>query len=404
MLAENIACEKPPPTSPTSLAAVFLDVDGVIDSRKVPCLEATKVERLRRAVAAVPDCVVVISSHWRLVPKQLTTLSAVLQYHGLHVIGVTPSQQPWEPKRPLEIAQWLETYNTSCRELGMPQVTAFVTVDDRDLVNEQGGAALCGRAVHTSRLAGLQESDADEIVALLTAQRAGRGGGLPPVPGLAACPSVPWVDETPQSVVTLMNDVLTPRVSLPFVVQLVRYPPAARSGKDGATPCGESGRSLVVPRHPTPAAWDARLRVWAAPHTLEGGAAAAQGQAAACSAASCLCPRRSLLSLSTHPGPEYALRVVAGATAPGGLRGAPPTSPPKALWDDNACSKRVAPAERWSLLWRHRHTLWRPSRRLSREQSSGSGVGKKGAQTTEVVGSERSDECVVVKGSVESSC
>ena len=107
---------------------------------------------------------------------------------------------------------------------------------------------------------------------------------------------------------------------------------------------------------------------------------------------------------SPHPGPEYALRVVAGATAPGGLRGAPPTRPPKALWDDNVCSKRVAPAERWSLLWRHRHALWRPPHWLSREQSSGSGVGKKGAQTTEVVGSERSDECVVVKGSVESSC
>ena len=59
------------PKSPSTLAAVFLDVDGVIDSRKVPCIEATKVERLRRAVAAVPDCVVVISSHWRLVPKAL---------------------------------------------------------------------------------------------------------------------------------------------------------------------------------------------------------------------------------------------------------------------------------------------------------------------------------------------
>lgn len=229
----DMECGKQP-TRQTSLAAVFLDVDGVIDSRKVPCLEATKVERLRRAVAAVPDCVVVISSHWRLVPKQLTTLSTVLQYHGLHVIGVTPSQQPWEPKRPLEIAQWLETYNSGCRELGMPQVTAFVTVDDRDLVNEQGGAALCGRTVHTSRLAGLMPADADEIVALLTAQRAGHGGGLPPVPGLTACPSVPWVDEeSSQSVVTL----LTPCLPLPFVVHLLRYPPAARSGRGGAAPC-----------------------------------------------------------------------------------------------------------------------------------------------------------------------
>ena len=222
------------PKSPSSLAAVFLDVDGVIDSRKVPCIEATKVERLRRAVAAVPDCVVVISSHWRLVPKQLTVLSSVLQYLGIHVIGFTPSQQPWEPKRPLEIADWLEAYNTGCRELGLPQITAFVTVDDRDLVNELGGAALCGRTVHvTSKVAGLQESDADLIVELLTAQRAGRDDGLPPVPGLARCAG----DETPQSVLALTDPVLPLPLPLPFVVQLVRLPPAARSGGNGAAPC-----------------------------------------------------------------------------------------------------------------------------------------------------------------------
>ena len=360
------------PTSPTSLAAVFLDVDGVIDSRKVPCLEATKVERLRRAVAAVPDCVVVISSHWRLVPKQLTTLSTVLQYHGLHVIGVTPSQQPWEPKRPLEIAQWLETYNTGCRELGMPQVTAFVTVDDRDLVNEQGGAALCGRTVHTSRLAGLQPADADEIVALLTAQRAGRGGGLPPVPGLTACPSVPWVDEeSPQSVVTL----LTPCLPLPFVVRLVlpprSYPPAARSGTMLRTVPLLGGATARYPGHlgRKASGLGCATQAGGAPQPLR-----AKRQLVVLLAA---CAHVAQSCASPHPGPEYALRVVAGATAPGGLRGAPPTSPPKALVDDSACSKRVAPLERWSLLWRHRHALWRPGR-LSREQSSGSGVGKKG--------------------------
>ena len=222
------------PKSASSLAAIFIDVDGVIDSRKVPCIEATKVERLRRAVAAVPDCVVVISSHWRLVPKQLTVLSTVLQYLGIHVIGFTPSQQPWEPKRPLEIAHWLEAYNTGCRELGLPQITAFVTVDDRDLVNELGGAALCGRTVHvTSKVAGLQESDADLIVELLTAQRAGRDDGLPPVPGLARCAG----DETPQSVLALTDPVLPLPLPLPFVVQLVRLPPAARSGGNGAAPC-----------------------------------------------------------------------------------------------------------------------------------------------------------------------
>ena len=285
--------------APISLAAVFLDVDGVIDSRKVPYLEATKVERLCRAVAAVPDCVVVISSHWRLVPKQLNTLSTVLQYFGLHVIGVTPSQQPWEPKRPLEIAQWLETYNSGCVALGMPPVTAFVTVDDRDLVNEHGGAALCGRTVHTSRLAGLQECDAEQMIAMLKAQRAakGSGGGLPPVPGVDACHAI---DPSPQSVVTLMNAGLTPYVPLPFVVQLVRYPPAARS-VDGAPSGLRAPPWWCHARYPGPPGTHGCGSVLH--HARRRGAAAAQSQAVACGAAGGLCQGRSSLHPSTpRPG------------------------------------------------------------------------------------------------------
>ena len=97
---------------------------------------------------------------------------------------------------------------------------------------------------------------------------------------------------------------------------------------------------------------------------------------------------------SPHPGPEHSLRLVPGATAPGGLRGPPPTSPPKWLVDDDACSRRLAPAERWSLLWRHRHALWRP-RRLA----SGRGVDQKGAQpqATEVVSSVKPQACEVIE-------
>ena len=71
-------------------------------------------------------------------------------------------------------------------------------------------------------------------------------------------------------------------------------------------------------------------------------------KAVACGAAGSLCQGRSSLCPSTpRPGPEYALRVVADATAPGGIRGAPPTIRPKVLVDDDACPKRVAPAEQW---------------------------------------------------------
>ena len=54
----------------------------------------------------------------------LAILSAVLQYVGVSVIGVTPSQKPWEPKRPLEILHFLAAYNEACAELGTPPVRA----------------------------------------------------------------------------------------------------------------------------------------------------------------------------------------------------------------------------------------------------------------------------------------
>ena len=109
---------------------------------------------------------------------------------------------------------------------------------------------------------------------------------------------------------------------------------------------------------------------------------------------------------SPHPGPEHRLRLVPGATAPGGLRGPPPTSPPKWLVDDDACSKRLAPAERWSLLWRHRHALWRPRRLASGREGGaevlirGGSVDQKGAQpqATEVVSSVKPQACEVIEG------
>ena len=444
---------------PRSLAAVFLDVDGVIDSRKVPYLEATKVERLRRAVAEVPNCVIVVSSHWRLVPKLLTTLSTVLQHVGIHVIGVTPSQQSWQPKRPLEIVQWLQTYNAGCGALGVPPITAFVTVDDRDLLNEEGGAMLRGRAVLTSRQTGLQQSDADQIVAMLSAQQEGRSDDLPPVPGVD--PACLEADAGPPS----EHKVVSPSVAPPFVVRLVCYPPAARSGP-GSAPCRQGHvsrwRRSALPRPPGTTGLGSGLL-----HALRRSAAAAVAQrescrsVAACGAAvasggSCRSraaqrlllpsPAPSACQLHTHtltpygphtaavqlspripkseagwavrtracptaahlsptaahlsrpsrrarpvlallavltrlavtrlssccalrrPGPEYWLRLVVGATAPGGLRGAPPPQRPKALVDDGACVKRVTVAERWSMLWRHRHAirsvhggnLWKP--------------------------------------------
>lgn len=190
----------------TQLAAIFLDVDGVIDSRRIGMLDVKKVERLRLAAAAVPGCVVVISSHWRLVPKQYASLVAALSWYGLHVIGMTPCPfPPWLTKRPVEILLWLRAYNLACSANGTPQIGAFVAIDDRDLLGEDGGDELRGRFVKTSLLAGLVDADVPRIVEALSPA----SPNLPPVPGLEAAPP-------------------PPSVALPFTVALSR--PAGSKG------------------------------------------------------------------------------------------------------------------------------------------------------------------------------
>ena len=225
----------PSPSMVSQLAAIFLDVDGVIDSRRIGMLDVTKLERLRLAkerflaAAAVEGCVVVISSHWRLVPKQYASLVAALSWfegsttsvapssnqlhsrsspfcrYGLHVLGMTPCPfPPWLTKRPVEILLWLRAYNLACSANGTPQIGAFVAVDDRDLLGEDGGDELRGRFVKTS-LAGLTDADVPRIVEALSPA----SPNLPPVPGLeAALPP--------------------PTVALPFTVALSR--PAGSKG------------------------------------------------------------------------------------------------------------------------------------------------------------------------------
>ena len=147
--------------APASLALIFLDVDGVIDSRRVGLVCPEKLKRLRAAVARVRDCAVVISSHWRLVPKQHAALVACLRSHRIPVIGATPSPyRPWDQKRPLEIVIWLESYHAGCAANGTPPVRAYAALDDRDLLSDAGGDALLGRFVRTSKAVGFSDEDA----------------------------------------------------------------------------------------------------------------------------------------------------------------------------------------------------------------------------------------------------
>uniref|UniRef100_A0A7S0Q6Z3 Uncharacterized protein n=1 Tax=Coccolithus braarudii TaxID=221442 RepID=A0A7S0Q6Z3_9EUKA len=168
------------------MRVIFLDVDGVIDShgRKRNHLETGKVDRLVEVVK-VTGARIVISSHWRLVKDPLRQLTEALTYLGVEIIGATPVHLPWEPERPLEIAEWLEAYNLGAQQLGRPHVTAFVAVDDRSLLTETGGRELLGRFVQTDKVDGLTRTAADRMIELFREQDwKSQAAALPAVPGL----------------------------------------------------------------------------------------------------------------------------------------------------------------------------------------------------------------------------
>jgi hypothetical protein len=170
------------------IKVIFLDVDGVISSERPGKLDLSKLNRLTRVCSTTGACVVV-SSHWCLVQAQLRSLVATLRYFGCDVIGVTPSRQPWALDRPLEIADWLRSYNTAAAKHHRPPIGWFVAVDDRQLLQENGGAALEGHFVWTDPRVGLTDSDADGMIERLSVPIA--AGELRPQPGATDSCS-PW--------------------------------------------------------------------------------------------------------------------------------------------------------------------------------------------------------------------
>ena len=76
---------------------IFLDVDGVISSkRRANHIDEARLGRLI-AVAMQTNSRIVVSSHWRLVPKLHSSLRAAIRYFGVEVIGVCFDSAAAEP-------------------------------------------------------------------------------------------------------------------------------------------------------------------------------------------------------------------------------------------------------------------------------------------------------------------
>jgi len=122
-----------------------------------------------------PMCLqVVLSTDWRRQAHLKQQLREVLARMNIDCIGATPMRAMFHPVRPLEITAWLARSTHS--------ITDWVAIDDRDLLHENGGAALQGHFVRTHPASGLTSALADKAIKILQ-----RGG--PPSSPQARSPS-----------------------------------------------------------------------------------------------------------------------------------------------------------------------------------------------------------------------
>jgi thiol-disulfide isomerase/thioredoxin len=181
----NGTCDDCPKRNRRKLKFVFLDVDGVLNSRQyfrsdtykveqfnagmteeetdfsigVGQLGAPHIERLNRLVQ--PGVVFILSSTWRVLYK-LDLMQQMLEAKGFKgkLSGRTPSFN--DGPRGREIAAWIEAelgIEIASGELAWP---TFVIFDD-----DQDMDRLRGRYIQTTYEAGLQDEHVDRAIAML---------------------------------------------------------------------------------------------------------------------------------------------------------------------------------------------------------------------------------------------
>lgn len=117
---------------------IFLDIDGVLltnfhhfNEHNIKLNE--KCLKNLRDIVFSTDCYIVVSSSWRIGPRDNTdhfweSLLDNLEIYGIRekIIDVTPViyLDTFENPRGLEIKEWLKNHN---------EVTAFVAIDDNDI-------------------------------------------------------------------------------------------------------------------------------------------------------------------------------------------------------------------------------------------------------------------------------
>lgn len=163
------------------MKVIFLDIDGVLVTRRPGVFEENLLRNLQRVVEETGSQIV-LSSDWRRHPQARQEVARVLATVGLSFISCTPCMSPYLAQRPTEIMTWKRDF----RKSGDPTVTHWVAIDDRELVHERHGSYLRGHFVQTHPLRGLTEDVADECIRMLNQelppQESGDGGTSPEKP------------------------------------------------------------------------------------------------------------------------------------------------------------------------------------------------------------------------------
>ena len=152
--------------APHLLKVLFLDVDGVLCLNDYATLEPSLLANLQIVVEHT-NCVVCVSSDWRMFPSKLRELTRALRMRGVRVIGKTRSvTQGAADERPNEIKHFLTSFRARMQRQGKPfRILRWCAVDDRNLPLEEGGE-ICGpsRFVRTDAKVGLTFEVAMKIV------------------------------------------------------------------------------------------------------------------------------------------------------------------------------------------------------------------------------------------------
>jgi len=152
---------------------IFLDIDGVLVTRRIATFEEPLLRNLKRLVDET-GAKIVLSSDWRRHPQARAEAKRVLATVGLSFIAWTPCLSAFIAQRPTEIMQWKKEYS---KQPNQERVSHWVAIDDRALLEERHGTHLQGHFCHTNVLRGLVDEKVEECKMILN-QEVGSAGDI----------------------------------------------------------------------------------------------------------------------------------------------------------------------------------------------------------------------------------